>query len=297
MREPLEALAAFFLEKDLEQSRKGIIVWAKLDGHPPWPAMVVPKGFLPANLRGQGSIYVNFFGTQTAASFGIAANMDKIFPFHDYYEVFSNTAMMLAVGAASAKAKASKSQEPQRQKAVALAVEMQAHLGSYVSKVLASHNAEAKPSGPGNAEGNACYCIYCFDGGDLVLCSHCPAAAHPHCAGLKAPPSPHEHHFCSPCLKYHLGLILAKISELPEVAAAPAGNKGKKMAAELKRHLLKNNYPAKDTFVNELETVAARVFLECKDDADRKALEIVKSRVRRTVEAFCREGKQGEGEV
>lgn len=280
IHEPLTSVAVFLSERGEEQSRKGLIVWAKVDGHPSWPAMVVPRQMAPPSAKSNVAL-VNFFGTPVNQSFGYVT-VDKMTAFHDFYDYNTNLVTAAAKKTPSTKDRPA---ELARKRAVELALEMQARLGKHVSEVLR----DVAPAADAEAPTNACYCIYCFDGGELLMCDHCPASVHAACAGLGRGMEPLEgNYFCPPCLRYHLQLLLLKVEEVHDASEA-AATRVKKFIAELKKIITRNNYAFKAAFLSDLNAVAAKISLEAKIESERHAIVAIKQQIENALDRFFSE--------
>ncbi len=136
---------------------------------------------------------------------------------------------------------------------------MQARLGRHVTEILREFPLAdpgwTRAESPSESLRNACYCVYCFDGGDLLLCDHCPAACHGPCAGVQdVDIAGDEHYYCPPCLKHHVGVLVSKVEELTKDSV-----KARKLLTELKRIIIRSSFPSRRVFFNELDSIALKV--------------------------------------
>eukprot|EP00163_Fabomonas_tropica_P003128 TRINITY_DN1259_c1_g2_i2.p1 TRINITY_DN1259_c1_g2~~TRINITY_DN1259_c1_g2_i2.p1 ORF type:complete len:402 (-),score=88.17 TRINITY_DN1259_c1_g2_i2:253-1458(-) len=202
--EPITALNHFLKERHTNKHcSQGLIVWAKVEGFSWWPALIVPTPMIADSEKdNETHILVNFFATDAKNSFGYVLP-HKCVPFHDYYERFSRGP------SANKKKKATVNLH----KAVEAALEMQTSLGRHVTEELKHLNPVYEVDG--SLPRNACYCVYCFDGGNLALCDHCPASLHLGCVSLGEDVISEDMNFyCPPCTGYHLHLALEKAAEV-----------------------------------------------------------------------------------
>ena len=204
--------------------------------------MIVPHGMQPETSSSQA--LVNFFGTQGKQPFGFAKK-GNIVPFHDGFQQFSSE---------YTRAKR-KSDVEMIERGIKDALLLQAELGRHVIEAQILNDGLVDVEADGTKPVNAPYCAYCFDGGDLIMCDHCPASFHSRCIGI--PPYENGHFdgkaYCPPCLSFHLTQLVAHLEQLCN--ASPYARQSKLLMTNIKKLVAKGSYKSHVQFERQVHIV------------------------------------------